>query len=386
MNCSTSTSAVPRNARFQGRLAWQLLLLLFIGAMACELIADDSPGVQLEEVVLKALRPIASNVQTDRETGLVRFVRLSKPVVENAHLELVGQFSAIRYLAVVTPHVTDEGFQHLAGLSSLEVLFLSGSGLTDETLAVIGKLPKLRRLYLDRTTVTDAGLKHLSELPLKTLSLNETKVTSAAASSIGALASLEELSLQGTRLDDKALSSLASLEQLQLLELDRTAVTGSTLRQLKSLKQLRQLSLRECKLSADGVAALAELSPASVVLWNTQMPVDALATLRAAQPNVHYAVSDKPNAWRRFLAGEPLASPLAPTAEAEAGASRAPAGIASTIELSIARRLEDSAAAVSPDFQRHVLPMLGRLGCNGRSCHGSFQGRGGFRLSMFGYD
>ena len=39
-----------------------------------------------------------------------------------------------------------------------------------------------------------------------------------------------------------------------------------------------------------------------------------------------------------------------------------------------------------PSFQRHVVPMLGRLGCNGRACHGSFQGRGGFRLSLFGYD
>ena len=40
----------------------------------------------------------------------------------------------------------------------------------------------------------------------------------------------------------------------------------------------------------------------------------------------------------------------------------------------------------TPDFQRHVIPLLGKLGCNGRACHGSFQGRGGFRLSLFGYD
>ena len=39
-----------------------------------------------------------------------------------------------------------------------------------------------------------------------------------------------------------------------------------------------------------------------------------------------------------------------------------------------------------PSFQRHVSPLFGRLGCNGRSCHGSFQGRGNFRLSLFGYD
>ena len=39
-----------------------------------------------------------------------------------------------------------------------------------------------------------------------------------------------------------------------------------------------------------------------------------------------------------------------------------------------------------PDFRRHVVPLLGKQGCNSRACHGSFQGQGGFRLSLFGYD
>jgi hypothetical protein len=38
------------------------------------------------------------------------------------------------------------------------------------------------------------------------------------------------------------------------------------------------------------------------------------------------------------------------------------------------------------DFERHVMGLFGRLGCNSGSCHGSFQGKGGFRLSLFGYD
>src|SRR5437868_5910819 len=38
------------------------------------------------------------------------------------------------------------------------------------------------------------------------------------------------------------------------------------------------------------------------------------------------------------------------------------------------------------DFERHVSSLLGTLGCNAASCHGSFQGRGGFRLSLFGHD
>src|SRR5262245_23542819 len=38
------------------------------------------------------------------------------------------------------------------------------------------------------------------------------------------------------------------------------------------------------------------------------------------------------------------------------------------------------------DFERHVMGLFGRMGCNAGSCHGSFQGKGGFRLSLFGYD
>src|SRR5947209_4854067 len=38
------------------------------------------------------------------------------------------------------------------------------------------------------------------------------------------------------------------------------------------------------------------------------------------------------------------------------------------------------------DFERHLMGLFGRMGCNSGSCHGSFQGRGGFRLSLFGFD
>jgi hypothetical protein len=52
----------------------------------------------------------------------------------------------------------------------------------------------------------------------------------------------------------------------------------------------------------------------------------------------------------------------------------------------VSQRFAEADGAETPDFQRHVVPLLGRLGCNGRACHGSFQGQGGFRLSLFGYD
>jgi hypothetical protein len=37
-------------------------------------------------------------------------------------------------------------------------------------------------------------------------------------------------------------------------------------------------------------------------------------------------------------------------------------------------------------FQLDVMPILSKGGCNGGGCHGALAGKGGFRLSLFGYD
>src|ERR1700733_6812129 len=83
----------------------------------------------------------------------------------------------------------------------------------------------------------------------------------------------------------------------------------------------------------------------------------------------------------------------ATTSKSSDAAPLAPAAVAKTQSKKDEKPLEPIskrfAAAISretPSFQRHVTPLLGKLGCNGRACHGSFQGRGGFRLSLFGYD
>ncbi|MEO2044965.1 MAG: DUF1549 and DUF1553 domain-containing protein [Pirellulales bacterium] len=38
------------------------------------------------------------------------------------------------------------------------------------------------------------------------------------------------------------------------------------------------------------------------------------------------------------------------------------------------------------EFRRHVLPVLSKSGCNTGSCHGALAGKGGFKLSLNGYD
>ncbi len=53
----------------------------------------------------------------------------------------------------------------------------------------------------------------------------------------------------------------------------------------------------------------------------------------------------------------------------------------------ISARLVSSPAQARPiSFVRDVSPALTKAGCNAGACHGSFQGRGGFRLSLLGFD
>lgn len=46
----------------------------------------------------------------------------------------------------------------------------------------------------------------------------------------------------------------------------------------------------------------------------------------------------------------------------------------------------EEGASAKPDFARDVVPALTKAGCNAGACHGSFQGRGGLTLSLWGFD
>jgi hypothetical protein len=48
-------------------------------------------------------------------------------------------------------------------------------------------------------------------------------------------------------------------------------------------------------------------------------------------------------------------------------------------------RLPNGTEITEVNFERHVASLLGKMGCNSGACHGSFQGKGGLYLSLFGY-
>src|ERR1700722_15526851 len=65
-------------------------------------------------------------------------------------------------------------------------------------------------------------------------------------------------------------------------------------------------------------------------------------------------------------------------------AATAVASVAGPVRAEV--RLPGGGTVKKVDFERHIMGLFGRMGCNSGSCHGSFQGKGGFRLSLFGYE
>jgi hypothetical protein len=45
-----------------------------------------------------------------------------------------------------------------------------------------------------------------------------------------------------------------------------------------------------------------------------------------------------------------------------------------------------AAAEEAPSYQKHIVALFSKLGCNGGTCHGAVRGQNGFRLSLFGAD
>src|SRR5262245_44086006 len=91
--------------------------------------------------------------------------------------------------------------------------------------------------------------------------------------------------------------------------------------------------------------------------------------------------------WTRFMRRIDVGSrPALISLLLLAAHAAAPPAWSAEVIPAVAQRFAPGEVQEVPDFRRHLIPLLGRLGCNGRTCHGSFQGQGGFRLSLFGYD
>ncbi len=355
------------------------------GFLATRCLAADAANeaekeeVSAEQAAVTALRRVSTNIQFHKDQS-VRLVRLSKPLVTDEHLRHLRHFNRLDYLAILAPQVTDDGLGSIANLVDLDSLLISQTAVTDAGLYHLSKLVNLRRLYLDGSRISDAGLDSLRQLTkLEVFSAPGTDLTDHGLAAVAELRALSTLVLSDTRVTDAGLATLSRLPRLKYLFLANCPLDGSGARHLESLAELEHLCLNGTDVDDQAVDVLGRLKQLQhLELYKTPLTPDAARRLKTLLPKTQLyfdpAIAREIDPRTGDTATLVTQTHRRDDSIAEQGALLEP----------IVQRLVD--ASTVPDFQRHVIPLLGRLGCNGRACHGSFQGQGGFRLSMFGYD
>ena len=349
-----------------------MMLLVVLSHQAFAAEAEEPISAKTpEQIAIEGLRGVYTNLQQNKD-GTVRLVRLSKPHVTLDKLAHLEQFRKLDYLAIVCPHIGDAGLIHIQHLTNLDTLMLSESSVTDSGLSHLKNLNKLVRLSLDKTKVTDQGLAQIAHLEqLKVLSLKQTNVTDKGLRHLAGLKNLEVLFLSGTKFSDDGLTHLSGLKQLKIVYLSRTQIKGKQLARIADLPQLEYLALNHNSLDQSSFETLSKMPKLKgLELYHTKLSRDTL------------------NQLKKKLTKTKVFSELDTQSDAQAESllfTQSNSLIEKPVLPPIQKRITGK-EKLTPDFQRHVIPLLGRLGCNSRNCHGSFQGRGGFQLSMFGYD
>lgn len=355
----------------QSIITWVILQVILSQPLLAAVVEEPVSAKTPEQIAVEGLRRFYTNLQKNKD-GSVRLVRLSKPHVTLDHLEHLAQFTKLDYLAIVCPQIGDEGLIPIQDLDNLDTLMLSESAVTDSGLSYLKKLKKLERLSLDKTKITDQGLTLLAHLQnLKVLSLKDTNITDKGLTHLSGLKNLEVLFLTGTKVGDEGLQSLAGLKQLKVIYLSRTQVRGKQLSHLTKLPQLEYLALNHNSLDQSLFETLSKMTQLKgLELYHTRLSYDGIKKLRKK--------------LEKTKVFSELDTEIEERTEALSFADSSSL-VEKPLLASVEERIKRNEKFV-PDFQRHVIPLLGRLGCNSRNCHGSFQGRGGFQLSMFGYD
>jgi hypothetical protein len=90
----------------------------------------------------------------------------------------------------------------------------------------------------------------------------------------------------------------------------------------------------------------------------------------------------------RFVSSNPMvatvdsAGMVRAIGDGEAIMTASQGGRQATAKVKVVKAKESS----TPSFRNHVIPMMTKIGCNSGACHGALAGKGGFKLSLRGYD
>ncbi len=133
-------------------------------------------------------------------------------------------------------------------------------------------------------------------------------------------------------------------------------------------------------------AADFQIAPAAVTLYGNFDRAQLVVTERAASGVVNERSADLTHQGV-YLSSDPRIVTVS-----DSGLLRARTNGTATVTVSVAAVAHPVAVTVKGivvrpaiDFKEHVMPILAKAGCNAGACHASQYGKGGFKLSVFGF-
>ncbi len=110
--------------------------------------------------------------------------------------------------------------------------------------------------------------------------------------------------------------------------------------------------------------------------WGKAIAADQGLSLTIDPPNIAELTPGPENSW--IIRGNNAGSATL------TATWKSPSGLMETIQTTVVVRRSEG--KTSWEFDNHVQPILSKNGCNMGACHGALAGKGGFRLSLRGYD
>lgn len=110
--------------------------------------------------------------------------------------------------------------------------------------------------------------------------------------------------------------------------------------------------------------------------WGKALSAQEGLTLTIDPPNIAEITPGPENTW--IIQGNNAGSATL------VATWKSPGGVAESIRTTI--QVQRSEGKTPWEFDNHVQPILSKNGCNMGACHGALAGKGGFRLSLRGYD
>lgn len=234
------------------------------------------------------------NAELCREALLIQHVSAINAMnakVTDEHIEVLSQFSDLRWFLLTGGGITDAGAEKLSNSGSLEIIYLDHTRVTDIGVARLRTLKRLRDLSLRQTEIRDAkSCEFRGFIALESLDCSETKIDDRICEEVIHMANLKKLSVAGTQVTDaglKVLKRSQSLEELHIgrlpklsiegfreviqcvklrkLDLGRARVDDTWLDSIPAGSPIRELFLNSAEYSQEGLQSLSERNPGLTV-------------------------------------------------------------------------------------------------------------------------